>query len=486
MVLAIKDLDIFPYDETNENADISADDLTLEAILADYNNTKDFPEEDELPAEPSQPQEKQQQQKKKKKKKPYRGMRITAILLSIILFGESLYCLFAFSNLSFCKNLREMFVDTALETNSHRWLADYFLPNYIVEQREQQKDLAGKMQEHYDSERPSPTQPPAEYTEIRQPGAVDTDEPTESTEPTVPDNTLPLEESEDFYELYWELNRSSFEAYLFQHPEVLANGWENIYINEAGLDDEGTSIYTSMGEQVLAIDVPNKLLLVRVEGSGYLGVLAVCKDPAQLRCEASAGIGSYGQKVGTIVKNSGGVLGMSASGFYDPEGMGNGGVLAGYAMCEGKEYGNHYTYYGYKRIELVESNKLYIIDSYKPVASDVTDACEFTPALIIDGEFALGGWSDWNANNPRACLGQGVNDEILMLMIEGRQVGRSIGTTVEECAKIMMRHKAYTAMNLDGGASAIMYYNGEYIVRCGNGTAEGRFLPNAWVYGNYE
>ena len=51
-------------------------------------------------------------------------------------------------------------------------------------------------------------------------------------------------------------------------------------IDTPGIDDSGTSIRTTMGEQVLAIDAKNKVLLVRVEGSGYRGVLGVCADGA--------------------------------------------------------------------------------------------------------------------------------------------------------------------------------------------------------------
>ena len=39
------------------------------------------------------------------------------------------------------------------------------------------------------------------------------------------------------------------------------------------------------------------------------------------------------------------------------------------------------------------------------------------------------------------------------------------------------------AMNLDGGTSAIMWYDGEYVIQCSNeALPEGRTLPNAFVY----
>ncbi len=412
----------------------------------------------------------------KRIKKKHSAMRTVAILLCIVLFFELLYCFLVFTDISAISNLRERFIMTALETNSHQWLAEAFFPAYMVDEIKMKRD-ASKNADDRESVRPKPTE------------SVDPSE-TESTEPSseAVSTTEPDEDAaeEAFYELYWELNRTSFEEYLEEHPDVLANGWDNIYINEAGLNDDGTSIYTSMGEQVLAIDVPNKLLLVRVTGTGYLGVLAIGKDPAQLRCEASAGIGSYGQSMEKLVSSNGGVLGMSASGFYDPNGAGTGGIIAGYAMCEGKGYGEHYYQSGYKRIELTADNKMYIIDSYKEVASDVTDAVEFSPALIVDGELSVGGFYQWNGINPRACIGQSERGEILMLVVEGRQIGRSIGTDVETCANILMKHDAYTAMNLDGGTSAVMWYNGEYVTKCSNTAIESRSLPNAWVYGNYE
>ena len=406
-------------------------------------------------------------------------MRIAAIILSVILFFEALYCFLVFSNIPTIKYWREQYISTALSTMSHHWLADWFLPKYMVDDIRMRKEQAQLMQEDDISQRPTPTTP----TEA-DPNAP-TEDPAEPTKPTV---TVPGEDPAEtaFYELFWELNRSTFESYLDEHPDVLKDGWENIYINEAGFDDDGTSIYTSMGEQVLALDAKNQILLVRVQGTGYLGILAIGKDPAQLRCEASSGIGSYGQDIGTICKNSDALLGITGSGFIDPQGNGNGGTVAGYTVCEGKSYGTHYADRGAKRIELTQDNRFYIANAYSPVASDVTDAVEFMPALVVDGKMTVDGYNDYNGINPRAAIGQSARGEILMLVIEGRQIGRSIGTDVETCAKILMRHDAYTAMNLDGGTSAVMWYDGEYVTKCSNANIQCRSLPNAWVYGNYE
>ena len=415
--------------------------------------------------------------KSKKKRKKNRKLRIITILLCVVLFFEAAYCFLVFTDISTIKYWREVYIDTAMSTLSHQWLATSFLPEYMVNNQQLKNEYINLSGVGHNSERPKPTDPGA------------------TVEPTEPSSTEPVDPHSDaaqeaFYETFWELNRTSFEEYLDDHPDVLQNGWDAIYINEAGLDDEGTSIYTSMGEQVLAIDAKNKVLLIRVagskEGNGYQGVLAVAKDPAQLRCGPSAGIGSYGQTLGDLVERNDGVLGIVGSGFIDPNGNGSGGIVAGYVMCSGTSYGTHDLRAGTKRLELTQDNKLYVIDSFEPVASDVTDAVEFAPALIVDGELMVSGFSGWGGVHPRAAIGQSERGEILMLVIEGRMVGRSIGTDIEECAEILKRHKCYTAMNLDGGTSAVMWYDGEYVTKCSNTSISSRLLPNAWVYGYSE
>ena len=107
---------------------------------------------------------------------------------------------------------------------------------------------------------------------------------------------------------------------------------------------------------------------------------------------------------------------------------------------------------------------------------------EFTPALIVDGQITVDSTCGWTALNPRACLGQSDRYEILMLVIEGR-LTTSIGTDVIECAKLLQQHGCMQAMNMDGGTSATLYYDGEYVTQCSNtALPAGRLLPNAWIF----
>ena len=274
------------------------------------------------------------------------------------------------------------------------------------------------------------------------------------------------------------------EAYLAEHPDTLANGWDHIYINEAGFDDGGTSIQSIFGEQVLAIDAKDGVLLLRISGKGYRGVLAVGKDPSLLSIEMATTLGTAGQLSGEIASAHNGVLAMNANGFLDPNGGGNGGLLAGYTMSNGTAYGDHFSAYAYKRIELHEDNLFYIKDALSPVSEDCTDAAEFTPALIVDGRKIMDDY--WTGEQPRACIGQSEKHEILMLVIEGRYPLEGIlGTSVNNCSEILLQHKCMQAINLDGGSSAMLWFDGEYVTQSSSSPLRytgGRPLPNAWVY----
>ncbi len=417
--------------------------------------------------------------KQTKRKRTRSRLRPLKVILSILLVLEILYCIAIFSNISIIKELREIYIKTAMSTMNHQWLATAFIPsdiiNELVEQGEQAKQEQIGLNSSWDDV-DATTEPTDEATE---PSTEDSTEPEETTEPPIPQAQL------DFFARFDEIDEESMLAYVEEHPDVVANGWDKLYINEAGLDDEGTSIRTTTDDQVLAIDAENEILLIRVTGSGilgdYRGVLAIAKDPSRLSLGVSKDIGSRGQRAGEIAENYGAHIAITASGFDDPNGGGNGGRVAGGCMSDGEVYGNRFRG-SYKRIELHEDNRLYVLDSYMGYSDDCTDASEFWPALVVDGKNALSKNHFFTEMNPRACLGQTRDEEILFLVIEGRFID-CVGTDADECVDILLRYDCYQGMNMDGGTSAIMWYDGEYVTRCSNERLpEGRLMPNAWIY----
>ena len=69
-----------------------------------------------------------------------------------------------------------------------------------------------------------------------------------------------------------------------------------------------------------------------------------------------------------------------------------------------------------------------------------------------------------------------------MVVVEGRLLD-SPGCGVEDIADKLEEYGCVQALNLDGGTSAVLWYDGEYVTKCSNTSITSRMLPNAWLYG---
>ena len=69
----------------------------------------------------------------------------------------------------------------------------------------------------------------------------------------------------------------------------------------------------------------------------------------------------------------------------------------------------------------------------------------------------------------------------MLLVVDGRQFGYSLGATMEDCADILLQYGAVTAGACDGGSSSVIAYNGEIINEPSTDMPTGRYLPNAWL-----
>ena len=173
-------------------------------------------------------------------------------------------------------------------------------------------------------------------------------------------------------------------------------------------------------------------------------------------------------------------MALNASGFVDPNGHGNGGETVGLSISNWERKSGAINDGYWFQVGFDEDNYLRL--GTKLDTSLLRDAIEFKPALIIDGEKKVEGSSGWGIQ-PRSALGQTEDKEVLLLAIDGRKVGYSVGATVGDCADILLRYGATQAINLDGGSSTAFVYNGKTINRpssSGN-TPDGRYVPNAWI-----
>ncbi|WP_018751097.1 phosphodiester glycosidase family protein [Paenibacillus sanguinis] len=103
---------------------------------------------------------------------------------------------------------------------------------------------------------------------------------------------------------------------------------------------------------------------------------------------------------------------------------------------------------------------------------NIEGALQAGPRLVVDGKVAIDvkteGFKDpkiLTGGGARSALGI-TRDHKLILLTTG-------GATIPQLAEIMKQAGAYQAMNLDGGASSGLYYNGKYL------TSPGRKISNA-------
>ena len=407
--------------------------------------------------------------KKKKNRKSF-GQRLGRLVVVLALLF-AMYLTAVFSNIPFIAKWRTIYIQTAMATMRHQWLATAFIPHSVID----------KVMADVAASREAQIGVNSQWGDEKEEVDPKTGE-RKHRNPTLTDTKGMTEAEIDFFDLFWEIDVDSMLEYVRKTPAALSDGWENININHSSLSDSGTTIRTVQDEQVLAINAKEQVLIIRMSGAGYRGVMAVCKDPSRLSLQAARSIGAVGEVVGDIARDHNGLIAMTGSGFIDEGGVGNGGTIVGYAMCNGMSYGEH-LYYGYKRLELRQDNRMYIVDAWDEVHPETTDCMEFSPAMIIDGEIVVDSTSGFTDLQPRACMGQSKYCEVIMLLIEGRLPTISLGLGVPECARIMSRHECWQAMNLDGGTSAMIWYDGDYIMKSSNPVLEaGRTLPNAFVY----
>ena len=201
------------------------------------------------------------------------------------------------------------------------------------------------------------------------------------------------------------------------------------------------------------------LEIVDVSGSTFNGKMMIVSDPERVIVGVSNNLGHQGQLLNDMIGSYGGVGGTNAGGFDDPNGTGNGGIPLGIVIHEGKLlYGG-----GTRAATMVIDHDgiMHVgnMTGNEAMALNAEWAVSFGPVLVVNGEKCDGLSSGLN---PRTAIGQRSDGAILLLVINGRQVG-SMGATYEDVADVMLSFGAVNALNLDGGSSSTMLYEGEYL-----------------------
>ncbi len=187
-------------------------------------------------------------------------------------------------------------------------------------------------------------------------------------------------------------------------------------------------------------------------------------DPSQLRIGLAAPFGTRKtNRVSTIARDNNAVIAIGGDYFANEEG--------GYVVRMGEAY----------RKKPLKSRDMLVTDSkgnfhilknsdaeqlqaLMEAEDAIVNVFNFGPGLVIDGvlqEMPETYKYNIRGKEPRCAIGQLGELEYLLVVVDGRGAADSEGCDVATLAQFMYDQGCIQAYNLDGGNSALMYFNGE-------------------------
>jgi exopolysaccharide biosynthesis protein len=218
-----------------------------------------------------------------------------------------------------------------------------------------------------------------------------------------------------------------------------------------------------------------------IKGRNFKGKVMIIKDPKRVNVAVTKELGITGQRVSDLVSDAGAIAGINAGGFYDPNGKGNGAYPDGITVHNGEIIHNNV---GDSKVTIagIDKNGKLVLGDFNETQikeKNIMEAVTFEPVLIRDGKPLVYG-DGGKGIAPRTGIGQTADGSIIFVVIDGRQPTWSIGATISELMNVFIDYHAVNAINLDGGSSTELVYNGKVMNRLWNIFGE-RYIPTAFV-----
>ncbi len=223
-----------------------------------------------------------------------------------------------------------------------------------------------------------------------------------------------------------------------------------------------------------------------IDNPKYTGYYLVVKDPTRVKIGYTSKLKVEGETTSQIAENNGAIAAINGGGFTDKSSnalwTGNGGLPIGLIMSGGDIKYNDLGKNGQTDLLAITKEGVMLVGKYsveKLQELGVQEALSFGPSLVINGKMTpMSGDGGWGIA-PRTLIGQRVDGAIILLVIDGRGVS-SLGATLKEAQEVIYKLGAVNAMNLDGGKSTTMYYDGDIINTPSNSMGE-RSIPTAII-----
>ena len=218
----------------------------------------------------------------------------------------------------------------------------------------------------------------------------------------------------------------------------------------------------------------------------FTGYYLVIKDPTRVKVGVTSKLNEEGQTTSQIAENYDAIAAVNGGAFVDQSSTsqwtGNGGIPSGIVMSGGEVIHDDLGEGNKTELLAIDKQGVMIVGKYsleELKEKDIQEALSFGPTLIVNGKMTpMSGDGGWGVA-PRTAIGQRQDGAIILLVIDGRGVG-SLGATLKETQEILYQLGAVNAMNLDGGKSTTLYYDGEVRNTPSNSMGE-RAIPTAII-----
>jgi exopolysaccharide biosynthesis protein len=214
-----------------------------------------------------------------------------------------------------------------------------------------------------------------------------------------------------------------------------------------------------------------------IKGNHYKGYIIKINDPRRLIF--SQVVESSGNLLEQLAEKHEALGGINASGYAN---AGQRGFVWGTTIADGQFVARCSSQDEYHVMGGFTGDYKLAVGSFTDeeiMAQQYLWAFEFFPLLIVNGKKIdfpsfSGGYA------PRTAIGQTAQGHVLLVVVDGRQKA-SIGATFEDLQTILFANGAINAINLDGGSSSTMVFQGRVVNNPSDGEKE-RLLPNAILF----
>lgn len=285
-------------------------------------------------------------------------------------------------------------------------------------------------------------------------------------------------------------------AYVFYSEQMVQNVLDSNYyvpvdeevdLNQIVIDTSEKTRYDSEEDkEILTRDPGNDdYKIINVDIGNNKGYLIAIYDPSRVHLITKEVLGTkLGERTIDMCKRYNGLVCINGGGFLEEDGWGIGSPI-GYVVNNGEIIWSSGYNPNANLIAMTNDNKLLLtVDSAENAIanSNVRDALEFGPFLIVNGTPMTTVGDGGYGRSPRVAIAQRKDGIILFLVVDGSALYVD-GATLTDMIELLMRYGAHNAANLDGGNSSTLIVNGETYNKLMPNAARtgGRYVVNGWA-----